>query len=237
MSVNTYQEFFEPFVVDYDESKYGFVNEVREVLNILHLHHAHRLIDIHLATRETDQKTKLHDAFYDSSRPTFAASYLRFLRDIIAPSLNLLEGMVYQKKPNFRVHMPGSMAVGEFHKDSQYSHSQHEINIWVPLTKTCDSNTIWMESYPDKGDYKPIIVIPGECLVFQGGLLTHGNQVNVTPFTRLSFDFRIIKPEHYVHDATKLSINTSTIMIAGRSENCYFEIFGDHPKLNPYKNL
>lgn len=226
-SVLAKDEFFDPFVMDYDESDYGFINEIREILNILHLHYAHRLIDVQLATRATDQFTKLHEVYYHDERHLFHNIYHKFLKEIIAPRLNLLNGLIYQKIPTFRVHMPGSVAVGEFHKDTQYSHNPHAINCWIPLTRTYEANTIWLESYPNAGDYKPILMMPGECLLFQGGLLTHGNKVNDSGFTRLSFDFRVLRPEHYDPNESKRSVNTCTKLIIGE----YYAVLG-HPDQN-----
>lgn len=208
-------EFFEPFTIQYNQEKFPFAETVGDILNIRYLHLAHKLIDVQLATRETDQKTNLHKVFYDDSRLVFRNMYIKFLREVILPHFNF-EDVIYQRIPNFRAHLPGSMAVGEFHKDSKYSHSIHEVNIWVPLTRTVENNTIWLESYPDKADYHPFLSYPGECLVFQGGLLTHGNKVNDTPYSRLSLDFRILDPADYNEQEQQgVSVNTGTKLCLG----------------------
>jgi hypothetical protein len=56
---------------------------------------------------------------------------------------------------------PGNIAVGEYHKDKWYRdakwHSEvSELNYYLPFTNTYGTNTIWVESEEDKGDFTPI---------------------------------------------------------------------------------
>src|SRR5947199_244560 len=78
------------------------------------------------------------------------------------------EAIAYQRVPTFRVQVPGNLSVGEFHRDKDYNHTEQEINWWVPLTPAYESNTVWLETEPDKGDYFPCAMEPGEILVFSG---------------------------------------------------------------------
>ncbi len=71
------------------------------------------------------------------------------------------------------------------------------------------TNTIWVESEEDKGDYKAIDVEYGECVQWNGANLTHGNKQNLTNTTRVSVDFRIIPFSKY-KPSNHGSINTKT---------------------------
>lgn len=101
------------------------------------------------------------------------------------------ESLVYQSKPTLRVMFPNNKAVGDFHRDREYNHPLEEINIWVPITNSKNTNSIWIESKFDRKDYKPMNLRYGEFLIFDSGL-KHGNKINLENKTRLSFDFRVI---------------------------------------------
>lgn len=145
-----------------------------------------------------DNHTIWHNKFYDSiAGSIFMTAYNRLLLDIKHEMLNG-ETLVVQDRPTFRIHWHNNLSVGEFHKDSKYDHPNTEINFWIPVTKAFDTNTIWIESEPDKGDYTPVNMEYGQMLIFMGGLLTHGNKINTTGQTRVSFDFRVIPFSKYV---------------------------------------
>ena len=63
-------------------------------------------------------------------------------------------------------------------------------------TNTNKHNTIWIESQPDLMDYGPMVVNYGELLIFDGSL-KHGNVINRSSASRLSFDFRVIPISQY----------------------------------------
>jgi hypothetical protein len=141
---------------------------------------------------------------------TFNKVYVNFLTDVIKPRFN--EEIVYQKIPTFRIHLPGNVSVGEFHKDKDYRNKEwaekvKEVNYYIPLTKAYGTNTIWTESKEDKGDFKSIDSSYGECVEWEASKLTHGNKDNVTSITRVSFDFRVIPKSRYI-ESNHLTINT-----------------------------
>jgi ectoine hydroxylase-related dioxygenase (phytanoyl-CoA dioxygenase family) len=128
------------------------------------------------------------------------------------------DNLIYQRVPTFRVQLPNNLSVGEFHRDRDYGHDPSEINIWLPLTQARDSSTVWIESFEGCEDYKPYNLDNGQFLLFDGANLKHGNQINRTGFTRVSFDFRIIPASRYKPN-DRLSINTKKRMVIGD----YFE--------------
>ena len=42
----------------------------------------------------------------------------------------------------------------------------NEINYWMPMTCTFGSNTLWSESQPGKGDFRPFELQPGDLVQF-----------------------------------------------------------------------
>lgn len=185
---------------NYDLKRYNFPVMVAQLLQA----RTDELSVLHFLARDNtgvfgvgpDQKTVWHDRFYgmdDGGR--FMKSYREFVQEVIQPIF--AEPLVYQKKPTFRVQYTGNVGVGEFHKDKDYHHNRAEVNIWLPVTEAYGNNTIWVESKEDAGDYHPIRVSPGQFLQFNGCHLKHGNKINDTGKTRVSFDFRVIPQSQY----------------------------------------
>ena len=176
-------------------------------LERLHFYKSYDLFE-----RQNDQSTIWHECFYKKIREdsSFNNIYTKFLTNVIKPRFN--EEIVYQKIPTFRVHLPGNISVGEFHKDKHYRNEDwaekvQELNYFVPLTKAYGTNTIWAETEEDLGDFQEIKADYGECVEWSATKLTHGNKQNLTSITRVSFDFRVIPKSRYVQ-SDHLTINT-----------------------------
>ena len=75
-----------------------------------------------------------------------------------------------------------------FHRDRDYAHNVNEVNFWLPVTRAFDTNTIWIESEEGKEDFQPLECGVGESWMFNGCHLKHGNKINTTEQTRVSFD-------------------------------------------------
>lgn|GEM_PF-1740219 len=172
-------------------------------------------------TRETDQKgehmTDLYSCAYNNQRPAFMLAYLKFLEEVVQPLFG--ESIVYQKLPSLRIHMPGNRAVGEYHSDSKYGHLAEAVNFWVPATDAYGTNALFVQTSHDK-EPLPRTVDYGQYMVFDGVHLPHGNELNDTNNTRVSFDFRVI-PESQFKPSDKVSINTSLAFKAGGSDAYY----------------
>lgn len=68
----------------------------------------------------------------------------------------------------------------------------------MPITNAFDTNTIWVESQEDKGDYSAMNCEYGSFIKWDGSNLTHGNKINKTNQVRISFDFRVMKIDNYI---------------------------------------
>src|SRR5262249_38008994 len=139
-----------------------------------------------------DQGTIWHEWFYARYQDDLRDVYMRFLRTIVRPLFG--SHVIYQRVPTFRIHLPGNVAVGEYHTDGESGHQEGEINFWVPLTRTAGHSSVWIESRPGSRVYEALSAGPGDILVWDSVRLRHGNQVNTTDRTRVSFDFRCIHP-------------------------------------------
>ena len=75
-----------------------------------------------------------------------------------------------------------------------------EINVWLPLTRVYGANTLWAESVPGKGDFRPFDLAYGQAAVFYGNRCRHYTMANTTPTTRVSVDFRVVPGQRFEAD-------------------------------------
>lgn len=198
-------------IISYDTNKFNFKHQVESLFDIQELSLLNE--DTAIFKRETDQSTKYHKLFYDWARTEeFKSLYTNFISEVVYPSYNT--PIVYQTIPTFRIAYINNIAVGEFHKDKHYrdvswAESVKEDNFFLPFTDAFDTNTIWVESKENLGDYSPMNCKYGEVIKWDGSNLTHGNKINTTGKTRVSVDFRVISYENY-QPSDRGSINMKT---------------------------
>ena len=199
---------------EYNTDLYPFRQIVSEWFDVDNISKLHEIKKYNLFDREHDQSSKWHKVFYEKIREdnSFNELYVKFLTDFVKPWYE--EEIVYQKIPTFRVHLVGNVAVGDWHKDRDYRNLNwakkvKELNYYVPLTAAYNTNTIWAETSEDKKDFEPMEANYGECIEWGASWLTHGNKVNETTVSRVSFDFRVI-PKSRDIDSNHLTINTKT---------------------------
>jgi hypothetical protein len=204
-------------IIKYNLEEYPFKNIINDLFNCKNLNKIHELwkSDYELFTDvQTDCDTDYHKHFYSKINDTnFYDVYIKFIEEQIKPLFD--EPIIYQKIPSFRVQLPNNVGVAAFHRDREYSHSTHEVNIFMPMTRAVGNNTIWVESEEDKGDYAPINTTVGEFVKWNGANLKHGNKINDTGNTRVSFDFRVMPLSKY-KDNDRKSVSTNTKMELGK---------------------
>ena len=174
-----------------------------------------------LLTFETDQSTTIHKEFYQHcEKSEFLESYHSYAASVIKPYFQDIKygdcgPLLIQRIPSFRVQVPNNIAVAEFHKDADYSHNVYETNIFLPFTDAIDTSTVWAETTAGSGDYKPLNTKLNELWIWDGANCLHGNKVNSTDMSRVSFDFRILPKKYYVEGNTKISVTAGKEMIIG----------------------
>lgn len=207
---------------NYSTTKFAFYELIKKSLNVDSLskiHNESKFIYHTKFKRENDQSTHFHQLFYNLSRESvFQKTYKMFISEVIKPMMGGGE-VVFQKIPTFRLHFPGNIAVGEYHRDRNYRDPEwakkvRELNFFLPLTDAYETNTIWVESEEGKEDFFPINAKYGQVVMWDGSNLLHGNKTNIENTTRISFDFRVMKAENYI-PSTKGSINTNTVFALG----------------------
>lgn len=196
---------------NYDVNEYPFQMNLCQLFSVNNLNSINE--DIQVFKRENDQNTKYHKIYYEWTRTKkFKKIYTSFIKNNILPIYK--KSIVYQSIPTFRIAYQNNIAVGEFHKDKNYrdvswAERVHEDNFFLPFTDAFDTNTIWVESSEDKGDYLPMECKYGEFIKWDGSNLTHGNKINKTGKTRVSVDFRVMTYDRY-ESSNHGSINMKT---------------------------
>lgn len=206
-------------VIEYNTKLYNFRSLIEDIFETKDLELLHNRKRYKVFQRLNDQDTIYHKTFYNNihNGHKFINVYENFISNFVLNALDLKE-IIYQKIPTFRCHLCNNKAVGEFHKDSDYNHPKTEINFFVPVTDATDTSTIWIETEPDKRDFRPINLRYGQIFIFNGGIYNHGNMLNETEKTRVGFDFRVIKPSEYT-ESNKTSLNvTKKFAIGGYYE-------------------
>lgn len=207
----------------------------------------HRLEELHSwphlgelpgdVSREADQSSRAHRQFYRLF-PRIEARYLE-LAELLGRSW-LSEEFYVQRVPTFRVHFPGSRAVGEPHTDYQYGHQPGELTFWIPLTEATETSTIWVANrivvwqareytrlmaegraeeaeatLPGPVSMYPVNLSPGMALIFDSVHRTHANAINQTGATRVSLDFRVLPASLHQPETRRHAVNTGTRMVLG----------------------
>jgi len=194
VKVSLPEETFPPSIFTYDTREYRFRELLCEIFSVGKLENLGVGDDIDVLSCKTDQSTEFHRKFYDHFSE-IRAEYLKLIGNVIAPRFD--EPFCYQNIPTFRVHLPGNVAVGEFHTDEDYNHSPGEINYWVPFTQAFESNSVYIESSWGSQEFVPIRADYGDIVTFDAVQWEHGNKLNTTGQTRVSFDFRCIPESLY----------------------------------------
>tara|TARA_B100000575_G_scaffold203114_1_gene164747 strand:+ start:1043 stop:2884 length:1842 start_codon:yes stop_codon:yes gene_type:complete len=194
-------------IFSYNNEKYNFLDFFHNLFKNKDLEKLHLnsndynskkdLLDIGILN---DVQTDLHDIFYNKIKSDyeFKELYCKFIKHIYAEFFPNEKYLLYQSFPSIRIQYPKSVAVPP-HKDSDSlsNHPLGEKNFLLPITEMKNTNSIYIESVPDKKDYKSINLKPGELFYFNGNLCTHYNEKNNENKLRISLDFRIMLVKDY----------------------------------------
>tara|TARA_R110000744_G_scaffold85265_2_gene166653 strand:- start:8206 stop:8862 length:657 start_codon:yes stop_codon:yes gene_type:complete len=206
-------------IIKFNTNKYNFRELVENYLDFQDLEniHSNYPFDGMLTNSEgtnPDQGQSLHKKFYEGmdSDKNFKSLYDDFIENIVAQNFGEI---IFQKFPTFRVHQPKNICVFEWHKDCDFNHSRNETNIYMPITEAFDTNTFWSESEEGKEDFLPVEADYGEIVIWKGSILKHGNKINTTGKTRVSFDFRVMLLEDYNETEAQESLTKSNKFTMG----------------------
>ena len=220
------------YYYSYDINKYPFYKKIQEIFKtketLESLHTINNSID--QVTFNNDTSTDYHKTYYNS--PVYSEMievYNKFIFDNILPLFN--EDIVIQKEPSFRINLPNNTALGKcitdtdseiigMHCDGDYNHPPEEINFMLTITGQEETNSCYIESQPNKGDFYPVKIEKGQYMSFYGNKCRHYNKKNITGKTRISIDFRVIPYSQYketnsmaVHSNRKFCIGEYFILL------------------------
>ena len=205
-------------ILEYDTNKYNFGELVGGLFSsdLSELDNEDQKTNITLGT---DTHTSFHRVFYDrldSGWPEFVNLYHSFLKEVIHPLFED-DTLIFQKYPGIRFCRPGAKAVYKWHSDgdADHKHPLGEVNIFLPITKAFDTNTMWYESIPGMGDWRSLDIDYGQFLIGYLNQCRHGNKTNETEKTRVSFDFRVIPGFAYDEDCPIESCTTKQKFLVG----------------------
>ena len=205
-------------IYNYDINKHQFLEYFQKLydekqLNMLHLKSkSYNYVKDKLnlgGLNEID--TDLHNIFYKKIKSdiTFKTLYCKFIKDIYKFYFPEEQYLIYQSYPSIRIQFMESVVIPQ-HKDSDElsNHPLREKNFLLPITEMKNTNSIYIESEPDKKDFQSIELNYGELFYFNGNKCTHYNEKNIENRLRISLDFRTILLKDYIsyvmnHDLKK----------------------------------
>jgi len=210
----------------YDSKKYMFYNVIQDIYGVDNLSNLHieksDLIPKYQLEFDNESETVAHKTFYKNLH-LIEKSFKNFIANEISHHFD--EDFVYQKSPTFRIQWPEEQAIHYWHYDgdADHKHPDWEINFQIAITDMFDTSCTWVESVPGLKDFYPMEMKYGEYVAFDGNRCLHGNKVNITGKTRVSFDFRVIpfsrySPEKYKNIVSATKKNNFTI-------GHYYELF------------
>ena len=183
-------------VLDYDTDRHEFQHYFKT------LYGEQNLDQLYLKTTDChDGDSALHKLFYNDikERDVFKRLYCNFVKDIHSTFFPNEKVLIYQSFPSLRIQYMNNITIPP-HKDSDAlsNHPLGEKNFIIPITRMKNTNSIYVESSPDKKDFQSIELTPGELFYFNGNKCTHYNEKNQEGKLRISLDFRIILKEDYL---------------------------------------
>lgn len=182
-------------IIKFDKDKIDIKKFFKQIFHIDILENAHLLYtkdnSRDVFDKNNDNTTEYHKIF-NNNKSLFEEYYENIIKYIKKTQYKNEEFIVYQSFPALRVSIPGNKSVGEMHIDADYNHPKEEINYWMPLTELNETNTIWYETEPNKGDFQPLLINYGEIAKVYFNQCRHFSKLNTTYKTRMSLDFRII---------------------------------------------
>lgn len=125
-----------------------------------------------------------------SQAPQLAALYHQLAREVLVPHFH--GRLSHTASASFRVHLPGTRSVSDWHRDADHTRRPDYLNGWVPFIDVDEVTALWIEPDYDAGRPEPVPVRYGEILVFDGAFLRHGSVANTSDRVRVSMDFRFV---------------------------------------------
>jgi hypothetical protein len=168
-----------------------------ETLGVQNLSKLHEVPDLQklMSPLRSRSRRRMFQQCYDD----FVTSFCIPLLHSIAMSKNMFHSTSpdssisyrYQAFPNVRVVRPEETSDGP-RCDTDKGHSIGCLHFHVPLTPSCGTNALYIESYPGKEDWHPLLSKSvGLGFLFDGARCLHFDLANTTSSTSVTLDFVI----------------------------------------------
>lgn len=205
---------FNNSTLTYDLKKFPFPELVKEIVKEL-FPQVEDLDELHTTVASEDLVKITNHVQKSFGSEEFGKLYDDFAEEYIKP---LIGGSSYLIKrfPTLNLVVPNQIKLGRllnFHKGTFYANGLGQGTIWMPLTDTFDSNSMWVVNHKDSNriseEYvskqasqkefeteclkvaRPVTLKPGQAHLFHQEQL-HGNINNETGKTRLAIDWHIL---------------------------------------------
>jgi perosamine synthetase len=243
-------------IYSYNIQKHKFINYFKE------LYKEENLSMLHLKSKDyqylkdklelgglNEIDTDLHIKFYNNIKTsdTFKRLYCNFIKDIYKEFFPEEKYMIFQSYPSVRFQFMKSVVVPP-HKDSDSlsNHPLGEKNFLIPITEMKNTNSIYIESEPDKKDFKSVHLQPGDLYYFNGNTCTHYNEKNKEEKLRISLDFRVMVYNDYIKYLNTCALKKTnprdlqrnrepTLMLIGKYYQCFERDTDLNDMMNWYK--
>lgn len=193
-----------------DVSKHTFLQYFIDLYKYENLQQLHTISTSCHNDNLSDKETDLHEIFYNDIKKnaTFKQLYCNLIKDIYDNLFPEESVYIYQSFPSIRIQYINNIVIPPHYDSDQLgNHPIGEKNFILPITKMYGTNCVFIESEPDKKDFKGIEMDYGDLFYFNGNRCTHYNEKNIEDNIRISLDFRIILLKDY-----KNYINSNSIV-------------------------
>jgi perosamine synthetase len=168
------------------------------------IYNCENLLDLQNPVEDNDNgsDTELHKIFYNDIKQNddFKNIYCSLIKDIYEFFFTNENCLIYQSYPSIRIQFENNIVVPKhYDSDNLSNHPNGEKNFLFPITDMENTNSIYIESQPNKQDFQSIKLEYGELFYFNGNKCTHYNEKNVENRIRISLDFRIILLKDYIN--------------------------------------
>ena len=184
ISKPSFEGSFDRYIFKKHDNK--FIKELRsDISNCLNIK---ELEEMHLQV-ESEKINELRIRAFKSINKI--SEWKKKILNLISPEIHEILGLdlAIQKNLNLSIQMPGEInSILEKHVDYRTGDSPFQRVVWIPITNSYDSNSIFM--LDKESNYKPININYGEFLVFDPNT-EHGNILNKTDKTRVSINVRV----------------------------------------------
>jgi perosamine synthetase len=205
-------QFGDHMILSYDTKKHTFIEFFQDLFNTKELNKLGTDNVEFDSDNLSDVETTLHKLFYTTIKENdrFKRIYCTLIKDIYAHFFPNDRALIYQSFPSVRFQFKNNVAVPP-HCDSDdiAKHPIGEKNFLLPITKMFGSNRLYIESQPEKKDFRGVDLDYGDLFYFNGNKCTHYNEKNIEDTIRISLDFRVMTVLDYIKYIESKNITTT----------------------------